>query len=651
MSDLAGVTLTLPAVNAWPERPAQRAGPVERCVATLASVAIGSANDLRAKGLMRIVPAVDAYAHDLAGLDDQELRARAEVLRPTLRHNRHDRAALAQLFAIIREIAGRAIGKRHHGVQLAAGLALLRGMVAEMEPGEGKTLTATLAASAVALAGEPVHVVTVNDYLARRDAEAMGPVYRALGLSVGLAETGQTHAERQRAYRADIVYVTNKELAFDYLRDRLAGGNKGAVRDALRPLLDASAPLRRLRGLGTAIIDEADSVLIDEARTPLIIGAEAPGNIPIADLRQALADARALHPGEDFTVWPGQRRVEIGDAALDRLVSSVGGRGGRWLVPAWRKELWRQALTALHLCLRDIDYMLRDGQIEIIDEFTGRAMPGRSWCAGLQELVAIKEGLPLAALSIDRARLTYQRFFRRYRNLAGMTATANEVSRELWTVYGLRVARLPTHRPKRRLALPTLILPAGEKWPAIGAEIARMHALGQPVLLGTRTLAASVAASEALAERGLPHGLLNAAQDRGEAETLARAGEAGQITIATNMAGRGADIGLGVGVAALGGLHVIISELHEARRIDRQLAGRSARHGAPGSYRMMLGLDDALALQWPLWLRNIAGQRLMLFMMRVAQFRTEWRNARLRQQLLRVEDVLYDVLAFSGPRE
>jgi preprotein translocase subunit SecA len=600
---------------------------------------------------MMIVPAIEAHGKELASLEDRALRARADALRVALRRKPLDANDIARGFALVREAATRTIGQRHYPVQLAGGWAMMQGMIAEMQPGEGKTLTATLAASVAAMGGAPVHVVTINDYLARRDAEAMGPVYRFLGLSVGLVLNAQSAAERQQAYAADIVYVTNKELVFDYLRDKIAGRNSLGVREAMRDFLRLVDSKPRLRGLGWAIVDEADSVLIDEARTPLIIGSEGSSSAEAEDLNLALADVRPLVQDVDFSLVRAHRQAEIRNPTLLRLAHRVRSRSGRWRIATWREELWRQALVALHLCRRDIDYLVRDGRIEIIDEFTGRVLPGRSWGAGLHQLVELKEGCQRTDRGMDAARVTYQRFFTRYRHLAGLTATAREAARELWTVYGLSVACLPTHRRLRRRRLRTMIAPGAQKWTVIANITARRHGTGQPVLVATRTLAASLEASAALAEAGLQHRLLNAAEDHAEAEIISRAGETGQITIATNMAGRGADIPLGPGVAELGGLHVIVSELHEARRIDRQLFGRCARHGEPGSFQLVLGDDDTLALNSPGWLRRAFGRRSVHVLMRLAQRRIEARNARLRHRLLQMEDTLDDVLAFSGVRE
>jgi preprotein translocase subunit SecA len=632
ISETAASRPLLPRVDAWPDRGAQKVHPFDRWVASLTAVAIAKANWLRGRSAMMIVPAIDSYGKQLSSLDDRTLRERADALRIMLRRKPLDPNDVAKGFALVREAATRTIGQRHYPVQLAGGWALMQGMVAEMQPGEGKTLTATLAASVAAMTGAPVHVVTVNDYLARRDAEAMGPIYRFLGLSVGLVLSAQSPAERRQAYAADVVYVTNKELVFDYLRDKIAGRNSFGVSEAMRDFLRPVDSKPRLRGLGWAIVDEADSVLIDEARTPLIIGSEGSSGAAADDLDLALADVKSLVREVDFFLIKGQRRADIRDPALRRLAQQAGSRSGRWEIPAWREELWRQALVALHLCRRDIDYLVREGRIEIIDEFTGRVLPGRSWGAGLHQLVELKEGCQRTDRGLDAARVTYQRFFTRYRRLAGLTATASEASRELWTVYRLSVACLSTHRRLRRVRLRTAVFPAAQKWAAIAEETARRHATGQPVLVATRTLAASVEASAALAKAGLQHRLLNAAEDHAEAEIISRAGEMGQITIATNMAGRGADIPLGPGVADLGGLHVIVSELHEARRIDRQLFGRCARHGAPGSFQLVLGDDDALAMNWPRWSRRAFGRSFAYVLMRLTQRDIEARNARLRRR-------------------
>jgi preprotein translocase subunit SecA len=364
------------------------------------------------------------------------------------------------------------------------------------------------------MTGAPVHVVTVNDYLARRDAEAMGPIYRALGLTVGLVEASHPLEKRQKAYAADIVYVTNKELVFDYMRDRLDGVRTSGVRNALRGLSDPRRKQPRLRGLGWAIVDEADSVLIDEARTPLIIGSETSDAIASDELRIALSDVKPLMRDIDFSASAARRQVRISDAAIERVSQIAEGRSGAWRIPSWREELWRQALVALHLRRRDVDYIVRDGRIEIIDEFTGRVMPGRSWGAGLQELVELKEGCRRTARNLDVAKLTYQRFFRRYPYLSGLTGTATETSYELWSIYRLCVARLRTRLPSRRVALgPAIVGSDGNG----RLSLRRRRASMRPAI-GTRTLAASVAVSDALQRARLSYRLLNAAQDQAEAE-------------------------------------------------------------------------------------------------------------------------------------
>jgi preprotein translocase subunit SecA len=564
----------------------------------------------------------------------------------------------ALAFAI--EAAERQLSMAPFDCQIAGALALMRGMTAEMETGEGKTLTSGLAATACALAGIPVHVVTVNDYLAARDKRLLEPLYRSLGLRCGLVLTGDSREDRCRAYDADIVHVTAKELVFDYLRDQLMlGRHVGDLYRQLQPLRTSLADTGRLRqrGLAMAIIDEVDSILIDEARQPLVISLQGVPRIAAEDLSLAMADASLLRLGHDFRLHTRERRAELTAAGSAQLAERADGREGRWRLPAWREELVRQALCAQYLYHRDDDYVVRDGRIEIIDEFTGRIIEGRSWSAGLHEMIEYKECCSSRGARADVARLTYQRFFRRYHHLAGMTGTAREVAREFCSVYGMPVVRLPTNRPLRRRAVGLKVFATEtRKWQEVAKRVQADHSLGRPVLVGTRTLLAARAVSEALNALSLPHAILSADQNAEEAALIAQAGEFGRITIATNIAGRGTDIRLGPGVSELGGLHVIMSELHEAGRIDRQLAGRCARQGDPGSYEAILCWQDPLlvkhAPEWLLRSVNVLplGMRGWLAgaMFRLAQNRAQALHGRMRKDLLRSDELLDDLLAFSG---
>ena len=652
------MTATVFDARGYPERDDAPAGKFERLLTELRYLAGRAESGTRR--LSRIIAAVEA--HSVSQLSDQELRARAAALRPRLRRQGFDDLDLAaQAFALVREASVRTTGLRHFDVQLIGGWAMLRGMVSEMDTGEGKTLTATLTAATAALAGRAVHVVTVNDYLAERDATQMGPVYRLLGLSVGCVRQGQQPAERRAAYACDVTYCSNKEVAFDYLRDRLVlGGKPHPIALRLGALAggpgDGNAGERLLlRGLQFAIVDEADSVLVDEARTPLILsgGSDRTGSEQLH--RDALEIAGTLEE-PDFRV--GEEGIEITEAG-DKKLARVGKElGGVWKGPRRREQLVRQALTALHVFQRDKHYLVRDGKVQIVDEYTGRLMPDRSWERGLHQLIEIKEGVEVTPVRETLARISYQRFFRRYLHLCGMTGTAAEIAGELRAVYRLRVARVPTNRPVRRTRHASRYFgSAAAKWQAVVEAIVEHSARGQPVLVGTRSVKASEHLAKLLQERNISFRLLNARQDRDEAEIVARAGERGCVTVVTNMAGRGTDIRLGEGVPELGGLHVIATELHDAARIDRQLFGRCGRQGDPGSFEAIIALEDDLVKSFaPLFHGGFARGAGMpavfgATVFRLAQWRAERAHSRARRDLLDLDDYLGDILAFSGRGE
>jgi preprotein translocase subunit SecA len=599
---------------------------------------------------------VERAGRPLAEVSDRRLREVAAELRASLRAEGLREDLVARAFALVREAAARTIGERPYDVQVIGGRVLLAGMVAEMETGEGKTLTATLPACAAALAGIPVHVITVNDYLASRDAAWMGPIYRALGLSVGVIVHGLDPQARRAAYACDVTYGTNKEVAFDYLKDRIALRDQPSrLRLQLERLRGDGARTRRLllRGLHFAIVDEADSVLVDEARTPLIISGGGEGASEERMYETALALARRLELGRHVVIEGAQRTIRYTAAGEAHLAEMARPLGGLWQARHRREELVRQALTALHLFERDRHYIVQDGKVAIVDEFTGRLMPDRSWEHGLHQLIEAKEAVPLTNPHDALARISYQRFFRRYLRLAGMTGTAREVAGELWAVYELAVVSIRPNRPLRRRALPDRIYrTAGARWEAVADRIAEVHRAGRPVLVGTRSVAASEHLSAILAARNLDHQVLNARQDREEAAIIARAGQPGQITVATNMAGRGTDIRLGPGVAERGGLHVIATERHEAGRIDRQLFGRCGRQGDPGSHEAIISLEDELLVIYGgrlgRWLGRLGLGRLAV---RRAQRTAERLHARMRRDLLKADEQLDTALAFSGRRE
>ena len=611
------------------------------------------------------VARVHAFRTELAGLDDAALRQRANALRPVLRAQGFRPAPVAESFAVISEAASRVIGKRHYHTQLTAGWLLLQGTLVEMATGEGKTFAATLPAVTAALAGLPVHVITVNDYLASRDAEVMGPLYAFFGLTVSAVVQGLPREQRRAAYAGHVTYASNKELAFDYLRDRAALGDRASpLHLAAESVFERRAPRADkcvLRGLVFGIVDEADSVFIDEARTPLILSTPAGSGPAREECDLALAWARELIEGEGFEVERSTRRVFLTQAGQDRVEEAFGAAEA---VPFETLRMAQQAvykaLSALYLYQRDQQYVIVDGKVQIVDEATGRVMPDRSWEQGLHQMIEAKEGLELTGGRETLARITYQRLFRRYLRLAGMSGTATEVAAEIGRTYGLPVVKVPLYRPsRRRLQRARCLRSRAEKWDAV-AEAVRRVAIEErrPILVGTRTVRDSEELSAVLAQRGLEHVVLNAKQDKAEAVTVARAGEAGRITVATNMAGRGTDIMLPSDVARRGGLHVILCEFHESRRVDRQLFGRSARQGDPGSGQALVALDDevftAHAPALVAWLRARSGEpgRMALWALRTyAQWAAERHNRDVREGSLRQDRRLSQMLAFSGRGE
>lgn len=616
--------------------------------------------------LRRVVELAAAHGEALATATDAELRDRVPRLRAALRRRRFDSATVAECFALVREVAGRSVGQRPFDVQLMGGWALLQGTMIEMQTGEGKTLTATLPACAAALAGIPVHVITVNDYLAGRDAETMGPIYAFLGLSVGVVVQGMPPEARRAAYACDVTYCSNKELAFDYLRDRTVLMRRGSrLHLALEKLRGERQRAARLvlRGLHFGIVDEADSVLIDEARTPLLLASTGSDTGEQEICGQALEMARALATPDAYLVDERHRVIRLTENGKRQVAERAEQLPGVWTSARGREELITQGLSALTLYHRDQHYVVTEGKVHIVDEFTGRIMPDRSWERGLHQMIEAKEQCQLTPRSDTVARITYQRLFRRYLRLAGMSGTAREVAPELWSVFGLRVLRIPLNRPSRRRVLPgTLFRAEQDKWRAVAELAARVSREdARPVLIGTRSVKASEELSRMLRELDVAHALLNAKQDREEADIIAAAGQAGRVTVATNMAGRGTDIRLAPGVAERGGLLVILTECHESRRIDRQLFGRCGRQGDPGSCTAMVSLDDELFRTFAPALRALfrrsggaAGimPRWMLGALRLsAQAAAERRNAGIRSANLKEDQRLEKLLAFSGRHE
>ncbi|MEJ7925654.1 DEAD/DEAH box helicase [Sphingobium sp. AN641] len=596
-----------------------------------------------------------------ADLSDQALDAACMEMRERLMCDRLGEAAVDEAFALIREVSGRELGLRHFPVQLMAGLVMLDGGLAEMATGEGKTITALLPAITAAMAGMPVHVFTVNDYLAERDCNGLRPVIERFGLRCGLIVNGQENPERRAAYGCDIVYGTNKEMTFDYLRDQTAlGKRRGQGRRLIAELFGHGTQPLLMRGLHFAIVDEADSIFIDEARTPLILSAELPGDADGVYLA-ALELAAMLEEGRDYILTEATRSVHLTAHGKDRVAElSQGLPHTQWRIRLAREELAMRAISATRLFLRDRDYIVTDGKVQIVDESTGRVMADRSWEGGLHQLVETKEAVDISGVRNTMARITYQRFFRRYRRLSGMTGTAGEVADELWADYALKVVVIPRNRPDLRSDRGhAMVRSAQEKWAMVAAEVARMHAQegARPVLIGTRSVADSDAVSQALTHAGIAHRVLNARQDEEEAEIIAKAGEPGAVTVATNMAGRGTDILLNPTAKAHGGLHVILTGFHDTARIDRQLFGRAGRQGDPGSTIAITALDDQLyrdfapraarivgssARNWPLF----DGKANML--RRLAQRHAEKRHAADRRQTELAEERLRKTMAFGG---
>ncbi len=616
--------------------------------------------------IRRLVRKINRGGAAYQSFTTEELKGQVVSLRHKIAYAGLTSALIVESFSLIRELSNRLLGMKQYESQLTGGLILLFGMVAEMETGEGKTLTATLPAATAALAGIPVHVISVNDYLTERDATNMRPLYESLGLSVGCVIHGLSPVERREAYGSDITYVTNKELTFDYLRDRLT------LNDRLDSMLLQSEFLhsreqrsRRLlqRGLHFAIVDEADSILIDEARTPLIISGVSELEEEEQFLVEALEMAQELIEKDHYTLDTGKRFLRLTEDGKKQIETNAEELGGLWSGLVRRESVVYQALTAIHLFHLDREYLIRDGKIKIIDAFTGRVMADRSWEQGLHQLIELKEGCELTSKKETLAKISYQRFFRRYLHMSGMTGTAHEVESELWRVYDLTTLRVSTNRPLQRKKHPDQVFMSKKlKFEKIVQSIEQFHKSGRPVLVGTQSVAASEELSALVHEKGFKHQVLNAKHDREEAEIVSTAGQHGRITIATNMAGRGTDIILGEGVVAIGGLHVIATGRHEAARIDRQLAGRCGRQGDPGSHQAILSFEDELFGKGkPGFLTNLSrkmmyslpglGQVLARISMNRMQKKIENHHAVIRKELFRQDQAQGSLLSFSGRLE
>ena len=596
----------------------------------------GDPNKKELKVCQGYVDKINALEPEISGLSDASLRAKTDEFRLRLTKGETLDDLLPEAFAVVREAAKRVMGLRHFDVQLMGGCILHRGKIAEMRTGEGKTLVATLPAYLNALEGKGVHVVTVNDYLARRDSEDMGRVYRFLGLSVGLITHEMDYPARKAAYAADITYGTNNEFGFDYLRDNMVISLDQMVQ----------------RPLHYAIVDEVDSILIDEARTPLIIS--GPG-AQSTSLYQVMADVAAkLKEGEDYTVDEKQKTVaptETGIAKTEKLLGVSNMYDGENGVDYSHQLM--AALKAKALMHRDRDYVVKDGEVIIVDEFTGRLMFGRRYSEGLHQAIEAKEHVKVERESQTLATITFQNYFRMYDKLSGMTGTAKTEEQEFQKIYGLDVVVVPTNKPNIRIDYPDVIYKTRRaKYRAVANAIEELHKKGRPVLVGTTSIQQSEELSELLKKRGIEHNVLNAKFHEKEAEIVADAGQMGAVTIATNMAGRGTDIVLGDGVAELGGLHIIGTERHESRRIDNQLRGRCARQGDPGSTRFYLSLEDDLMRLFGS--DNISGimdklgmeedepieHKIVTRSIESAQKKVEARNFEIRKQVLEYDDVM-----------
>jgi preprotein translocase subunit SecA len=556
-------------------------------------------NEREVKRHLAVTQAINALEPELKELDDAALLAKSEELRERARDGHDLDELLIEAFALCREASRRTIGLRHFDVQLVGGIVLHQGKIAEMKTGEGKTLVASLALYLNALAGKGVHLVTVNDYLARRDAGWMAPIYHALGMTVGInvGTVGtflydpdyldETHPDsrlqhlrpvsKKEAYAADITYCTNSELAFDYLRDNMA-------RD-----LEQCAQ----RALNYAIVDEVDSILVDEARTPHIISGQSDESTE--KYYQYARWAARLTEGEDYEVELKHKSASLTETGIAKMERWTGIKNIYDLENVIEAHQINQALKAKALFLRDRDYLVKDAEVVIVDEFTGRTMPGRRWSDGLHQAIEAKEGVKVQQEQKTIATITVQNYFRQYEKLAGMTGTAVTEAEELHKIYGLDVVVIPTHRPMVRSDMPDVIYKSEKsKFEAVIDEIVEMNKQGRPVLVGTVSVEKSERLAKMLERRGLKHNVLNAKQHEREAAVVAEAGKAAAVTIATNMAGRGTDIVLGPGVTDVGGLHIIGTERHESRRIDNQLRGRAGRQGDPGSSKFFISLEDDL---------------------------------------------------------
>ncbi|MFP4071108.1 MAG: preprotein translocase subunit SecA [Desulfovibrionales bacterium] len=601
----------------------------------LAKKIFGSKNDRQIKAIQPFVDQVNGLEPQMKALKDEEFPSKIVQWKQEVANGRNLDSLAPEVFALVREASLRRLQMRHFDVQLIGGMVLHQGKIAEMKTGEGKTLVATLPVVLNALTGKGVHLITVNDYLARRDAEWMGQLYQFLGLSVGTIVHGLNDKQRQEAYRSDVTYGTNNEFGFDYLRDNM----KFYIEQLVQ------------RDLHFAIVDEVDSILIDEARTPLIIS--GPGEKSTSLYVQINSIIPRLKKERDFTVDEKAKAVALTDDGVVRCEEILGVDNLFDPRNITVQHHILQALKAHQLFNVDVDYIVTEGQVAIVDEFTGRLMPGRRYSDGLHQALEAKEGVKVEAENQTLASITFQNYFRMYEKLAGMTGTADTESVEFKQIYDLDVLVIPTHKTMIRQDYPDLVFRTqAEKYESISQDITELHKKGQPVLVGTTSIDKSELISRHLKKLKVPHDVLNAKHHEREAEIVADAGKKGKVTIATNMAGRGTDIVLGDGVREAGGLHILGTERHESRRIDNQLRGRSGRQGDPGSSRFYLAMDDDL-------LRLFGSDRMSGLMEKLgmeegqaienkmvsraienAQRRVEGHNFEIRKQLLEYDDVM-----------
>ena len=609
---------------------------------------IFDANRREVKSLSKLADKVLAKDEEYSNLSDEELVNKTEEFKAYIQEQKEKGKdtpdildkILVDAFAAAREGALRSLGMKPYKVQIMGGIALHRGDIAEMRTGEGKTLTATMPVYLNALAGEGVHVVTVNEYLSQRDAQEMGVFYNYMGLSVGLNLNSLNSEEKRAAYNADITYSTNNELGFDYLRDNMVKTVEARVQ----------------RPLNYAVIDEVDSVLIDEARTPLIISGEGQESTSLYQVANAFVKTLKKAEEEDgsdgdYTLDIKTKSIQLSENGIDKAESYFGLNNLYELKNVDLTHHINQALKANYTMSLDVDYVVaEDGEILIVDQFTGRTMPGRRFSEGLHQAIEAKEGVPIQKESKTMATITFQNFFRMYKKLSGMTGTGKTEEEEFRNIYNMFVTTIPTNRPIQRIDAPDYIYSNMEaKFNAVAQEVKERYDNGQPVLLGTVSIETSELVSKLLYKYGVPHKVLNAKQNESEAEIIKQAGQRGSVTIATNMAGRGTDIKLGEGVRELGGLAVIGTERHESRRIDNQLRGRSGRQGDPGYSRFYLSLEDELMVRFGAdRLQKIMGKdddtplesRMVSRSVESAQKRVEGNNYDSRKQVLQYDDVL-----------